>query len=397
VVIADYFGSGPGRDRARAIAAYDSLFAMGDRQNTNSLVSRLITRREFARAESLSRERIRVDPEYVLTYSNLAYSQLRNGRVAAADSTIALASRRFPGWSARWAYLLAGAQYAHGNLDSAIAILERARGDRLGATSSSNLTWLADLVALRGEFARERRLRGDLGAALASRTPARAVTDTVRAVVSDVWRLGPAPRHVARLDAALASPSLTARPPVYRPYLMIAAAYARAGSPGRARAVLARYEAEVADTAQRRVDLPGLHDALGEIALAEGRHRDAVVEFRRGDVLPDGPAHACLACLPAALARVFDAAGEADSTIAAIEQYLRQPAVGRLASDGLYLAPFSKRLAELYEARGDVARALDQYRQFVTLWKHADPELQPMVAEVRRRVARLEAREGRAR
>jgi tetratricopeptide (TPR) repeat protein len=392
VVVADYFSPGPGRDRVRAIAAYDSLYAMGDRQNTNSLASRLVTRREFARAESISHERIRVDPEYSLTYANLARAQLLSGRLAAADSTIARASSRFPGWSIQRAYLLAEAQYAHGDLDSAVAILERARDDQQAGTSSTNLAWLADLMAVRGQLARERQLRGEVGAALGSRTPARAVTDTVRAVLGDVWRLGQAPRHVARLDAALASPTFTAPPPRYRPYLSLASAYAFAGSPGRARSVLARYEAEVGDTAQRRVDRPAVHEALGEIALAERRPRDAVAEFRRADVLPDGPANWCSACLPANLARAFDAAGDADSTIAAIEQYLRQPPGTRMTVDDLYLAPFSKRLGELYEARGDVARALLHYREFVALWKGADPELQPTVAEVRRRVAVLDAR-----
>ena len=39
------------------------------------------------------------------------------------------------------------------------------------------------------------------------------------------------------------------------------------------------------------------------------------------------------------------------------------------------------RLGEIYEARGDRARAAERYGQFVELWKGADPELQPRVTE----------------
>jgi hypothetical protein len=48
---------------------------------------------------------------------------------------------------------------------------------------------------------------------------------------------------------------------------------------------------------------------------------------------------------------------------------------------------------ELYEARGDRARALDYYGRFVELWKDADPALQPAVREVRARMAALARRE----
>ncbi|HXY69493.1 MAG TPA: hypothetical protein VEH62_08590, partial [Gemmatimonadales bacterium] len=55
------------------------------------------------------------------------------------------------------------------------------------------------------------------------------------------------------------------------------------------------------------------------------------------------------------------------------------------------LAPVYRRLGELYEAKGDRARALDYYGRFVDLWKNADPELQPAVREVRQRLSRLGA------
>ena len=43
----------------------------------------------------------------------------------------------------------------------------------------------------------------------------------------------------------------------------------------------------------------------------------------------------------------------------------------------------------MYEAKGDVQREATNYRAFLALWKNADPELQPQVQEVQRRLARL--------
>jgi hypothetical protein len=43
----------------------------------------------------------------------------------------------------------------------------------------------------------------------------------------------------------------------------------------------------------------------------------------------------------------------------------------------------------LYEAKGDREKALSHYLAFIALWKDADPELQPKVAEVKARVARM--------
>jgi len=48
-----------------------------------------------------------------------------------------------------------------------------------------------------------------------------------------------------------------------------------------------------------------------------------------------------------------------------------------------------RRLGELYEARGDRERAREYYGRFVDLWKGADPELQPQVRDIKRRIGEL--------
>jgi len=171
------------------------------------------------------------------------------------------------------------------------------------------------------------------------------------------------------------------------------------GRPDRSRAILADYERDVRDTVFKRAQQPALHDALGEIALAENKPSDAIAEFRRGDVLPDGPAHGCIVCLAVNLARAFDAAHQTDSAIVHYEKFLTTPYFERMdfplfvqftdPTDPIYLAGVQRRLGELYEAKSDTAKAVAHYRAFVELWKNADSELQPRVAEVKRRVEAL--------
>ena len=71
------------------------------------------------------------------------------------------------------------------------------------------------------------------------------------------------------------------------------------------------------------------------------------------------------------------------------ERFVTDKTFYRLDLDAEYLAGTYKRLGELYEAKGDKAKAIAYYQKFVDLWKNADPELQPQVAEARRRLARL--------
>jgi hypothetical protein len=90
-----------------------------------------------------------------------------------------------------------------------------------------------------------------------------------------------------------------------------------------------------------------------------------------------------------------------DSAIAAFERYLAAPDFDRqslgwqFAGDPAFLAGVRKRLGELYEAKGERARAATHYAAFVELWKDAAPELQPKVAAVRRRLASRGAAEPR--
>jgi tetratricopeptide (TPR) repeat protein len=75
--------------------------------------------------------------------------------------------------------------------------------------------------------------------------------------------------------------------------------------------------------------------------------------------------------------------------LAVYRRYVDSPGLDRLSDDPINLAPSYERLGELYEARGNRADALTYYNKLADLWKNADPELQPVVKEVKARIARL--------
>ena len=175
-----------------------------------------------------------------------------------------------------------------------------------------------------------------------------------------------------------------------RPYVSLALGYAAAGRPERARALLGQFERGV-DLTFRRVDEHMRRYAWGQVALAEGRYQDAIAELEAYVPTPRN----CLACGQSALALAYDRAGNPDSAIAVYDRFLTTPNINRLneqgpfGSDETQLAPACKRLGELYEQRGDTAKARIQYSRFVRLWSEADPELKPSVISVEQRLRRL--------
>jgi len=96
-------------------------------------------------------------------------------------------------------------------------------------------------------------------------------------------------------------------------------------------------------------------------------------------------------------ARSFDKAGETDSATVWYERVVNERNLSSFQEAPRALPVAYRRLGELYAARGDAAKALERYRAFVKLWKDADPELHPQVAEVRARIERLVAADARRR
>ena len=385
-----YFGDGPGHDRAKAIAAYERATATIG--NHNNLIIQLWQRRDFARAESLSRVDVAADPGLTFAHRDLVWSTLLNGKTAATDSALAAMLKRFPrGTYAR--QVATNVTLARRQFDEAERQLDSARRVRDDRDPAWVLGKSERLALLRGQLANWRKyraLRAAADSAMGRNPPA--VLEAATAMGLTALVNGNAAAVGKRLEDALARTPLRRFPDVERPDLSVAYAFAIAGHPDRARAIVSDFRTSVRDTALLRSLQPDLHNATGLIALAERKYGEAAAEFRRGDSLPDGPSSQPPNVLPRYLGLVFDAASQPDSAIAQYEKYIRTIDLYNFFEE--YLDPVSlpaihERLGQLYEAKGQADKAAEHYRAFIDLWKNADPELQPRVAEARRRLAKL--------
>jgi tetratricopeptide (TPR) repeat protein len=131
---------------------------------------------------------------------------------------------------------------------------------------------------------------------------------------------------------------------------------------------------------------------LAEGMMAEADHRlDAAATIYRDWYQTSG---LCGVCGLFDLARLADQAGRPDSALALYERAFAVTNYNRYVADAVQLPPALKRAGELYEAKGDHAKASKVYQRFVDLWKDADPALQPGVREIRARLGRLATESG---
>ena len=99
----------------------------------------------------------------------------------------------------------------------------------------------------------------------------------------------------------------------------------------------------------------------------------------------------CNACAEPWIARAWDAQGVPDSALAHLERYLASPDLFRWQWDPQFRPWILRRAGELAAQLGRRQLAVQRYAEFVDLWKNADPDLQPVVKDVRARIARLGA------
>ena len=354
----------------------------------NNLANAYANLGEWSQALPIARALAEADPRSARFRSNYIGYLTAADRLAEADSMIAQFARDFPGQPnvvrratgiakarrdyARTAFLAdsalrsdpamsaTGRVYLTNVLGAAAAALGRlqwrARSDAELLSYYQRLDAHAEMLALAVEFA---EIEASVG-----------LTD----------------RAQRRLDAALVQHPLADMAVLDRPYAGLAAAWAAAGRPDRAESVLREWSRAV-PTINQGIDAVPILRARIQTQLAAGDPTAAERLARGGSFGP------CSACADVFLARAFDARGAADSTIAAYERYLTHRA-GRDLIDDTELARAYRRLGELYEARGDVTRAVQHYRDFVELWKDADGDLASAVRDARQRLARLESRTG---
>jgi tetratricopeptide (TPR) repeat protein len=398
VTTASYFSYGPDQDLAKSTAAYEALL---DIQPTNlaalnNAANDYQLRHEFRKAQDLIlRAEALPDPPPVVL-GNVGYIGVALGDTAQTRRAMRELERRYP-QNAFATVTRVQLLYSLGKPDSAAVLareLQRTAVDDPGSRVGA-LRMLAGTLTSRGRLRDARRAfteihaverqRGARGAALSA-----ALNDAWL----DGWTLGDVDKARQTVDRALEANPVASIPHLDRPYVVLVSTLTRVGRIDQAKGIASQFDREL-ESMRRAVDARTGHTMRGDIALAERRYDDAVREYHAA---ADAP-HFCFVCIWPREAQAYDLAGNADSAMTLLTRYLKTPDPEKLSSpweaapgaDANYLAASYQRLGELWEQKGDRQRALGYYMSFVDLWKNADAELQPKVADVRRRIARLEA------
>jgi tetratricopeptide (TPR) repeat protein/tRNA A-37 threonylcarbamoyl transferase component Bud32 len=377
-------------DRRRAIAALKRAVEL-DSSNydaANSLAIALSETRDYDGSEAMFRLALEGVPGNGTVLANLAGLYTETGRHSAFDSVLAVlaAGVPYPTVPIRVENLWVRRDY------DAVERLARIQADTAGPRAAlSAQDVLVATAVLRGRLREaERRF------AQVNEAKARVRGDTATAydlayfqAALDGQLRGNEARGLATLDAALRGTSPDAFPVSRDRSLWLALGYANLGAPARARELMNARAARL-DSLGRRQEAILFARLGGFVALAERKTDSAVAQFRRGDADADGlPTRNCTVCTPLFVGLTFDRGERADSARKYLTQYAEMAGTGRTFIDRFYLAPALFRLGELNESAGDAKRATEYYGRFVDLWQNADPELQPRVAEARRRIDQL--------
>ena len=378
-------------DRRRAIAALKRAVEL-DSSNydaANSLAVTLNDTRDFDGSEKAYRLALAGVPGNGTVLANLAVLYTEMGRHESFDSVmteIASAGVPYPTAPIRFEDLWVRRDY------DAAERLARAQAD--SAEPRAAVGWQDALVGtavLRGRLREAERQF-----ALVNAAKARVRGDTVSAydiayfsAAIDGQLRGNTARGLATLEGVFRNTPAAAIPVARDRSVWLALGFANLGAPARARELMNARIARL-DSVGRRQEAVQLARLGGFVALAEGKPDSAIDFFRRGDADPDGlPTRNCSACTPLLVGLAFDRADRADSARKYLTQYAEMSGTGRLFVDRFYLAPALFRLGELNERAGDARSATEYYGRFVDLWQNADPELQPRVAEARKRIDQL--------
>jgi len=388
---AGYYYQWVAYDSAATVSAYraalnldpDNLPAM------NNLAVELGRRRRYAEAESLV-----VRASYLgrgaSFFQNAAMYQVAQGHFAAADSTLARYAAKSPSSPVLLA-LRAQMATARGDYAAATRLILQLR-----AAQTSSPLWqavtnyeLSRLSMLGGRPAdTERYLRASMQVLEAGGQGGNYVDRAAELAIMESELRGRPDSAATIIATALTKYPLASMSVYNRPYVGLVVAYTLIGKPAEARRLWKEYETVVPEVTRRGDPFRDL--AAGMLAEADHHPEQAELAFRRwyarsGD---------CGPCGLFEQARLADQAGHTDSALALYDRGITVPAMTRYRYDSYRLPAALKRAGELYEAKGDRAKAADRYRRFVELWKDADPELQPGVREVRARLARLATEPG---
>jgi eukaryotic-like serine/threonine-protein kinase len=369
------------REYAEGAAEFERLLAIKPQDfpglmNVAILYSAMF---DYERAEQYALRAIAVDTLRFFGYANLAEFLLKQGRLDDAQDAYAAAAERAP--ESSWAVVgQAAAPASFGRYEEAEANLRSLIDDpsvsrNIRDRAGGNLNAVLGATGRYAEM--ERRIEQ---AAIVAGTAERAHQ---RIAADRIWRDFLVHDRPDRARQALPA------------YLRLVEATAAADS---------AIWLSVADLCGWLGDAPCALDALARsgqagvlspwaspnalwvhaaVALAAGEHETAIRHLR---TIRD---RNCPYCEEPMVGRIFERLSQPDSAIASYERYLATPSRDRIWVDVWVLARTHRRLGELYEERGAAADAARHYARLVEIWSDADPELQPVVRDVRDRLGRL--------
>jgi DNA-binding SARP family transcriptional activator/Tfp pilus assembly protein PilF/TolB-like protein len=370
-------------DYGRAIQAYSDFVARYPHYAPaiNNLALAHRDARHLQEAESLWARSIELDSGIVQLYFGLHSAQLLAGRFAESRRTLDLIGRRAPD---NPLILTVEVQDAAAQQDweaaerRAEANIASKQGDTLELVDG--FEQMAGVVMTQGRLEEaERYWRTQLLLAAASESWGRRLYGAqMLGWLRLRFRNDPA-GAVAVVDSALRRMPLDSMLPGDRPYYELARFFAAAGDPHRARMMMALAGSD--DSVEGRGQRAERAWTKGAIFLSEGHASEAEPLLREvADI------SWCALCSLPDLARAHDAKGDAAGAIEAYERYLLTPWFFRYEVDAYELGPALRRLAELYDARGEPSKALETRTRLLALWRRADAELQPVLADVRTRL-----------
>ncbi len=372
-------------DDGKVEAAYRSVLVANPDEPTalNNLGLKLNSEGRPAEAEVLLRHLVATS-QIQSGLINLIQSLYQQGKDAAADSVLAELRRRSPS-SSRPDEMVRARAYMRRNYRAADSLLRdpaRVQGtapadrvneqfERLGIATALGRLDEADRIA--AGLASTMTAIGQQGTAIYLRS---------LATIEKAYFLGEWEAWGKAADTLYSPAVLNSLPEDQRGYMGLASGYALAGRPADVKRLRAEW------TRVRPAEQRSAADSVYWLAMtaqAEGRWRDAAIAYdvHRNMIR-------CPSCNLWEAGSAWEQAGEPDSALARYESSVTMPdSRTGTGSAVLEIAPTYRRLGEMYEGRGDRAKALQYYGDFVDLWRDADAALQPQVKDVRERMAGL--------
>ena len=310
----------------------------------------LTDKREYERGEPLYRKVVTLPRTFGGAFTNLIIAQIRNGRVAALDSTAAAYRARFPDskdlWEIDWY-----AAWGQGRPDRADsisrAVFAQARTARQSIRSAGATAAVAYMHGRLAEGLRwgtqrdEAQMRANPSAA--SRL-AFALDTAFHAL-----QAGDPAGGRAAVQRGLARHPTDSMPPDERPWENLSWLAAGLGDAPLARLALAGYERDLASTSVAPVGQRAFYAA--DVALAEQQWDEAVGLLHEADARLGIDERYAMS----QLGRAHDQAGRSDSAVVHYEKFITSPDPFPI-EDARARAQIHRRLGELYEAAGKSRR-----------------------------------------